>query len=233
MGTIRLSSSSRRRQILDAAKGCFAERGFEGTTTKRLAAAAGISEGLLFRHFPTKSSLYAETLAEACEADPELKQLLELSPSTATLVTLVREMVRHFMQAAEAPHQEDAQRIRLLISSHLGDGEFARLLYAKIGALIGPVFTASLESAIAARDAVRLSTNPIDLFWFAHQTVHLVALTRLPAVPSIRYAEAADLERQLGDFILRGIGLTDAAIEANQDCALSAVPMHSLAAESA
>jgi hypothetical protein len=32
-----------------------------------------------------------------------------------------------------------------MTTSHLDDGEFARLLYEKIGDLIGPVFTASLE----------------------------------------------------------------------------------------
>jgi AcrR family transcriptional regulator len=233
MGTVRLTSTSRRRQILDAAKACFAHRGFEGTTTKSLAAAAGISEGLLFRHFPTKSVLYAEILSEACETDPELHQLLGAPPSTATLVTLVRGMVHHFIEAADAPQQEDAQRIRLLISSHLGDGEFARLLYAKIGSLIGPVFTASLERAIAAGDATRVTVDPLNLFWFAHQTVHMVALTKLPVMPSLVYAHAADLERQVGDFILRGIGVTEAAIVSHLDCALSKIPVRSLAAESA
>jgi hypothetical protein len=36
----------------------------------------------------------------------------------------------------------------------------------------------------------------------------MAALTRLPAVPCLSYGNAADLERQLCEFILRGIGLT-------------------------
>ena len=64
-------------------------------------------------------------------------------------------MVRHFLQIADGPDEQEAQRLRLMITSHLDDGEFARLLYAKIGDLIGPVFVASLQRAIEAGDASR------------------------------------------------------------------------------
>ena len=76
MSTLRMTSDLRRQLILSAAKRCFARNGFAGTTTKSVAAAAAISEGLLFKHFPTKSALYAEILAEECEADPDLAHLL-------------------------------------------------------------------------------------------------------------------------------------------------------------
>ncbi len=154
----RLSSDVRRAQILDAAKSCFARHGFAGTTTKSVAAAAGISEGLLFRHFPTKAALYAAILSEACEADPALVRLQTLGPSTETLVVLIRQMVAHFLRH-ETADLDRRQRLRLMITSHLDDGEFARLLYEKIGELIGPVFTASLERAIAAGDAVRVGED--------------------------------------------------------------------------
>ena len=132
---------------------------------------------MLFKHFPTKSALYAEILAEECEADPALHRLLELEPSTETLVVLIREMARHFQEVSDAPDQEEAQRLRLMITSHLDDGEFARLIYDKIGDLIGPVFTASLERAVAAGDAARIGREPLNLFWFAHHTVLMAALT--------------------------------------------------------
>jgi len=233
MSAPRLTSDLRREQILDAARGCFARYGFAGTTTKSVAQAAGISEGLLFRHFSTKAALYAEILAEACETDPEFHRLLELTPSTATLVTLVREMVAHFLRATEAQDSEEAQRIRLLISSQLGDGEFARLLFGKIGDLVGPVFGASLARAIAAGDAVAVEGKPLDLFWFAHQVVHMIALTRLPPVPTLAYPAPADLERQACQFILRGLGLTQAAIASYMDAAPSPSGTAGLIAESA
>jgi AcrR family transcriptional regulator len=198
-----------------------------------VAAAAAISEGLLFKHFPSKAALYAEILAEECEADPDLAHLLGQAPSTATLVELIKGMVGHFMHISDGPDQQEAQRLRLMTTSHLDDGEFARLLYAKVSHLIGPVFTASIESAIAAGDASRISSEPLNLFWFAHHTLLMSALARLPAVPCLTYGNAADLERQLCQFILRGIGLNEAAIASHLDRELSPTSGQSVTAESA
>jgi AcrR family transcriptional regulator len=212
MSTLRMTSDLRRQLILGAAKRCFARHGFAGTTTKSVAAAASISEGLLFKHFPTKSALYAEILAEECAADPDLLRLMELEPSTETLVTLVREMIHHFREVESMPDQEEAQRTRLMLASHLDDGEFARLIYDKIGELIGPTFLASLKSAIEAGDATQVGREPMNLFWFAHHTLLMVTLTRMPTTPCLSYGEGADPERQVSEFILRGLGLNEAAI---------------------
>jgi AcrR family transcriptional regulator len=233
MSTLRMTSDLRRQLILSAAKRCFARHGFAGTTTKSVAAAASISEGLLFKHFPSKAALYAEILAEECEADPDLAHLLGQEPSTATLVELVQGMVGHFMQLREAPDQEEAQRMRLMVTSHLDDGEFARLLYDKVADLIGPTFKASIETAIASGDAMRIGGEPLNLFWFAHHTVLMAALTRLPATPCLAYANAPDVERQLCEFILRGIGLNQAAISFHLDRQPSPKPGQSVTAESA
>ena len=112
MSTLRMTSDLRRQLILGAAKRCFARNGFAGTTTKSVAAAAAISEGLLFKHFPSKAALYAEILAEECEADPDLAHLLGQEPSTATLVELVQGMVGHFLGVAG--DEQEAQRLRLM-----------------------------------------------------------------------------------------------------------------------
>jgi AcrR family transcriptional regulator len=217
MSTLRMTSDLRRQLILGAAKRCFARNGFAGTTTKSVAAAAAISEALLFKHFPSKAALYAEILAEECEADPDLAHLLGQEPSTATLVELIKGMVRHFLSVSDGPDHEEAQRLRLMTTSHLDDGEFARLLYAKVGALIGPVFVASLDRAVAAGDASRIGSVPLNLFWFAHHTVLMAALSRLPTVPCLPYGNTTDLERQLCEFLLRGIGLNETAIASHLD----------------
>jgi len=216
-----MTSDLRRQLILSAAKRCFSRHGFAGTTTKSVAAAASISEGLLFKHFPSKSALYAEILAEECEADPALHRLLELEPSTGTLVVLIREMVRHFQAVAEAPDQQEAQRLRLMLTSHLDDGEFARLIYQKIGGLIGHAFTRSLQRAVEAGDASAITGEPMNLFWFAHHTVLMSTLTRMPTTPCLSYGEGSDLERQLCQFILRGIGLNETAIVVHLDREMS------------
>jgi TetR/AcrR family transcriptional regulator, transcriptional repressor of aconitase len=228
-----MTSDLRRQLILGAAKRCFARHGFAGTTTKSVAAAASISEGLLFKHFPSKSALYAEILAEECAADPDLLRLMELDPSTETLVTLVCEMIRHFREVQSMPDQEEAQRTRLMLASHLDDGEFARLIYDKIGELIAPIFLASLERAVEAGDAKWVGREPMNLFWFAHHTLLMMTLTRMPTTPCLSYGEGADPERQVGEFILRGIGVNDAAIDHYLDRVLAQNSGQPVIAESA
>ena len=60
----RTSGHERQASLISAATTLFAATGFTGTTTKQIAKAAGVSEALLFKHFPTKHALYTAILAE-------------------------------------------------------------------------------------------------------------------------------------------------------------------------
>ncbi len=53
-----MHADDRHRQLLRSAIDCVARNGFGGTKTKDIAAAAGVSEAILFRHFATKEDLY-------------------------------------------------------------------------------------------------------------------------------------------------------------------------------
>ena len=49
--------TDKRRQILDAALALCAEDGLQGAATARIARAAGVANGTLFHHFPSKELL--------------------------------------------------------------------------------------------------------------------------------------------------------------------------------
>jgi AcrR family transcriptional regulator len=100
MARARLDGEERKRSIVEAAMPLFARRGFSGTTTKEIARQAGVSEALLFQHFPSKAALYREILAQGCDGDPALAKLLALEPSTAALVEMTHMFVRHFVEGA-------------------------------------------------------------------------------------------------------------------------------------
>lgn len=51
-------------RILLAARRLFARKGFEATTTKDLAAEAGVAEGTLFRHFANKKAILVEVATQ-------------------------------------------------------------------------------------------------------------------------------------------------------------------------
>lgn len=64
----RLPAAERREQILHAALGCFARRGYVGSGTRDLARAAGVTEPILYRHFDGKAGLFEAVVERAGEA---------------------------------------------------------------------------------------------------------------------------------------------------------------------
>src|SRR3954468_15624725 len=89
--TAKLSGEERRAAIIRAVRRAFAEKGFHGTTTRELADAAGVSEALLFKHFPNKEALFSAMLFSCCKAQDhdKFERLHALEPSTSTLVVMV------------------------------------------------------------------------------------------------------------------------------------------------
>jgi TetR/AcrR family transcriptional regulator len=62
-----MKGSERRAQLVEEATKLFAQNGFSGTTTKQIATAAGVNEGLIFKHFENKESLYRAVIHEYVE----------------------------------------------------------------------------------------------------------------------------------------------------------------------
>lgn len=226
MATSRLDSDERRQAIVDSAVPLFARKGFAGTTTRELAEAAGISEALLFRHFPSKQLLYREILQQlGCQGDPALEQLATLPASTATLVGMVRFMVRRFVAGSEDDCADLDPRLRLVLHSCLEDGDYARELFEAVFARVVPYFAASLEAAVKAGDVVPPpewddgESWPTDQFWFGHHIATMIAIAALPGRNCIPYGGGPEaLVEAASRFILRGIGMSDAAITAHSAC---------------
>jgi AcrR family transcriptional regulator len=62
----RLRRAERREQILDAATRAFARTGFAATSLDDIAAEAGITRVILYRHFESKADMYRAVLDRAC-----------------------------------------------------------------------------------------------------------------------------------------------------------------------
>lgn len=74
--------AARRREILDGARHCFAEYGYDGATVKRIEESTGLSRGAIFHHFRDKEALFlalaqedAETMADVA-AEQGLVQVM-------------------------------------------------------------------------------------------------------------------------------------------------------------
>ena len=114
---VRLSTEARRQQLIDSARRLFAERGFNGTTTREIAAAAGVTEAVIFQHFSDKDSLYAAILAQQA-ADPEVERLIEALTAAAAAQDDER-LLRVLYDGLIDYHDRDPHYLRLTLYSAL------------------------------------------------------------------------------------------------------------------
>jgi AcrR family transcriptional regulator len=63
--SVRLPAAERRQALVEAASRVFAKSSYQGATTAEIAAEAGVSEPILYRHFDSKRDLYLACLEQA------------------------------------------------------------------------------------------------------------------------------------------------------------------------
>jgi AcrR family transcriptional regulator len=122
-----MAGGERRQQILEVAMRLFSQRGFRGTTTKEIAAGAGVSEAMVFRHFATKEELYSAILDfKACSGGIEdvraqVADAIRRRDDFAVFSGFARELMRH--------HESDTEFLRLLTHSALEGHELAEMFW--------------------------------------------------------------------------------------------------------
>jgi len=95
----RLKAKERRIQLLRIAKELFSGYGFENTTAKAIAAAAGVTEAIVFRHFKSKQELYANILDRKADEigidnwGSELHQLAKCEDDEALVLSVVKRIL--------------------------------------------------------------------------------------------------------------------------------------------
>jgi AcrR family transcriptional regulator len=122
-GTTKSSARERQASIITAAAALFAQKGFNGTTTREIARTAGISEALLFRYFPTKRALYAAIIA----ARSQLSQLLATVEEAAQKCDDVR--VFTLIAGFRIHRGADPTLLRLLLFSALEGHELSDMFF--------------------------------------------------------------------------------------------------------
>jgi Transcriptional regulator len=143
--TGRMPGDQRREQILETAVRLFSQYGFNGTTTKEIATAAGVSEAMVFRHFSSKDALYEAILdSKSCQGDQQFpwttnKVLLEAMEKKDDYAVFYN-IALHAMNK----HQSDQGFMRLLLYfaleehalAHKFFNEFVTKIYEFIGGYV-------------------------------------------------------------------------------------------------
>jgi AcrR family transcriptional regulator len=211
----KLSNEERRAAIIKAVRRVFAEKGFDGTTTRELADAAKISEGLLFKHFPNKAALFTAMQADCCsEADlGTFERIKALEPSASTLVLLVHFLVSRIVNGCKLRDSDQSILNRLMLRSLAADGEFAQVLVGRIAREWIPKVEACIEAAIAAGDAADGLVQSRMGAWLTHHVAAMIMFHLLPTTSVVDYGMPEhQLVEQTVRYGLRGMGLKEKAI---------------------
>jgi TetR/AcrR family transcriptional regulator len=109
----------------------FSQRGFNGTRTKDIAAACGVSEGILFKHFATKEDLYRAILESHTDQTGSHEWLREMKRLAAERndTELIRSLITHFLRSFE----ENAAFHRLMMYAFLEGHPLADLAHQQLG----------------------------------------------------------------------------------------------------
>jgi TetR/AcrR family transcriptional regulator len=94
--TERMRKEDRKRQLMQHAKALFVSLGYPQTTTDKIARAAGVTEPVLYRHFPSKKAMFLEVLDD------------------------IRMATIHRWQTETAPIADPLQRMRAIVDLYLG-----------------------------------------------------------------------------------------------------------------
>jgi len=127
----RMSAEGRRQQLIQVSLKLFSDRGFKGTTTKDIAAAAGVSESIIYQHFKDKEELYTAILdykSNERQTGEWLKELREYANSSdderffGSLISRILEAYHH------DPHFQ-----RLMLYASLEGHDIARISHRSLG----------------------------------------------------------------------------------------------------
>ncbi len=135
---VRLPAGARRENLIEAAIDLFSRKGFNGTTTREIAAAAGVTEAIIFRHFQTKEHLYTAII------DRKLNSPDTAAWCTALTTAMDRDddeaVIRQLTNAIIQTHKTDPRFERLMLYAALEGNEIALQHMRQITASIVDLF---------------------------------------------------------------------------------------------
>jgi len=142
----RMCAEDRRHQIVEVAAELFSQKGFNGATTKEIAERAGVSQAIIFRHFPSKDAIYSAIL------DHKVKQAAERIQGRLQDAAGRKDDQAFFGALAFdllELYSNDPSLIRLLLFSALEGHDLSRMFYKTMSRQVREHVRAYLKQRIA------------------------------------------------------------------------------------
>jgi TetR/AcrR family transcriptional regulator len=130
----RLTAEKRREQLIEVAVELFSRKGFKGTTTREIAAAAGVTEAIIFRHFETKEQLYTAIIDQKVSSAGRASWLAAVRRAMKNDddEAVIRQLVGAIIQM----HKDNSQFERFMAYAALEGNETALLHMRQVTASI-------------------------------------------------------------------------------------------------
>jgi TetR/AcrR family transcriptional regulator len=157
-----MSGDERRQNLIEVALHLFATNGFRGTTTRAIAQAAGVSEGVIFRYFPTKDDLYGAILNHKARQQgidrilDTLRRAIASEDDEALVLQLAQKTFESF--------RKDADFQRLMLRAALEGHDLARVSQRTLGL---PLFDLLRDYVVRRQEAGALRAGDPTLLVFA------------------------------------------------------------------
>jgi TetR/AcrR family transcriptional regulator len=197
----RMHGDDRRRQLLKIAIESFARKGFGGTKTKDIAAEAGVSEAILFRHFTSKEDLYhaildsKETRRGTNQRLQELEAFAARRDDAGLFFSIASKVVRSF--------REDPAFHRLMLYASLEGHLLASLFRERFGLPMGDFLRRYIT--LRQKEGAFQKCDPgVAMMFFFGSIVHYAMARHILGVQEHMPAEEK-VVKELVSLVMRGL----------------------------
>jgi AcrR family transcriptional regulator len=183
----RMKAADRKKQLLDSAARCFAKHGYRGTTTVMIAAEAGVSEPIIYRHFRNKQDLFIALIEKV--ADEVLENWQHATEKIANPLEQLT-MLLYQNPATSDPKTAEVYRILFHASTETDEPEIRHAIrdhYER--------YVRSLASVMSQAQQAGQIRNDLPAEWLAWQIIHAAvgfAMVRpldIPSHASLQFAQ--------------------------------------------
>ena len=200
----KLSGNERREQIIRTATELFSRVGFRGATMRELAEKAGISEAMIYHHFPSKEALYDAMLQQKLDNSKHLFYPVEAAAAGKDRV-LLETIVGNFLREG----RKDTSYMRMMLYSALDGHEFA----AKV--VSGPLqdFFQFLGSYLEKRmedGAMKAIGGEVAARLLMGMAYHATLLREIFHDHGFQDLDTEDLKEMIVDLFFDGVRATEA-----------------------
>lgn len=197
---MRLPAPDRKKQLLEIAMKLFSDKGFDGTSTREIAEAAGVNEALIFRHFRSKEDLFWAVLSDRVERRGRNHRIRELAKSEGDF----REVIVAIAETLLDRTDDDAAVTRLLFYSALRNRELSHRFFRTYGQEKIEMLADHIRVGIAAGH-LRAVNPAIAARSFLGMIVYHYLVEEVFGVPHAQTLSTRELAEELVSIFIEGI----------------------------